>query len=173
MAPTDLPLPAWILFAAAIIQTTAAVIQVAQGRRPRTSTATGAGVGPGVRFGLAALVLEFGGWLVARELADDLVLARAGVFAPAVVAGAVAFLRCLGDLLTTPPPPPPPPLRNAPIDPAKRDIWHAITREDNERYERALAASRRSPALAFSLVLGAAGGLAVVYTSLVLGGVLG
>jgi hypothetical protein len=169
MLPTD-PWPAWILFAAALVQTAAAVIQLTQsGSGRRTAT----GVHAGVRVGLAALVLEFGAWLATRVLPGDADLVRMGVYAPAAVAGCVAFLMCLGALLTTPPAPAPPRERNAPLDPRKLEAWHAVRQTDRERYERELAESQRTPSLVFSLVLGAAGGLAVVATSLELAGILG
>jgi len=169
--PSD-PWPAWVLFAAAIIQTIAAVIQVTQGGQ-RSGTRTGPGISAGVRCGLAALVLEFGGWLAARALPDDLGPVRAAVFAPAVLVGGAAFLMCLRSLLATPPTPAPPRRRNAPLDPRYLGALRAAGQADEERYERELAESRHTPGRVLSLVLGAAGGIAVVATSLELAGVLG
>lgn len=171
MLPTD-PWPAWILFAAALVQTVAAIIQVGQSRRRPGTARAGTGVSTGVRFGLAALVLEFGGWLAARQFTDGPFLVRVGVFAPAILLGGIAFFRCLGNLLASPAPPPPPRRHNVPLDPRKIGAWHTVERQEQERYERALEESRQSPSLVFSLVLGAAGALAVVGTSLQLAGVL-
>ncbi|SDH82632.1 hypothetical protein SAMN05192558_105231 [Actinokineospora alba] len=166
--PTDF-WPAWISFAAALIQTTAAIIQVNQGRRG--STAIGPGVSTGVRYGLAALVLELGGWLVARSFDSGPSWVAPAAFAPAVVLGVAAFLKCLRELLTTPPAPERPRPVNAPLNPNHLGLAQRVMDDREREYQRELRESRLTGAQALSLMLGAAAGLAVAYTSVFLSGV--
>jgi hypothetical protein len=167
--PTDF-WPAWISFGAALIQTTAAIIQVKQGSRG--ATAIGPGVSPGVRFGLAALVFELGGWLVVRNVDNGPPWLGLAAFAPAVALGVATFLKCMRDLLTTPPAPERPRPLNAPLNPNHLPMAQRVMDDRQREYERKLRESRLTGAQAVSLMLGAAAGLAVAYTSLFLAGVL-
>ncbi|MBC6451231.1 hypothetical protein [Actinokineospora xionganensis] len=167
--PTDF-WPAWISFGAALIQTTAAIIQVKQGSRG--STAIGPGVSPGVRFGLAALVFELGGWLVVRNVDNGPPWMGLAAFAPAVALGLAAFLKCVRDLLTTTPEPERPRPLNAPLNPNYLPMAQRVMDDRQREYEQKVRESRLTGAQAVSLVLGAAAGLAVAYTSLFLADVL-
>ena len=118
---------------------------------------------------MAALALEFGAWLVIRGFPDAPPAARLVAYAPAVLLGSIALVSCLRMLLRSPdrreePPPP-----NMPLN-GNVEAWRLEAERRRKKYERELAESRVSAPQALSLLLGAAGGIGIIYTSLTFSG---
>lgn len=159
----------WTSFAAAIIQALAALLQLRLGRR---AAAPIRGISAGVKFGLAALVFEFFGWLIATRVGVEATALRLAGYSPAITFGGLAFFGCIGHLIMTPEMPEPPHAINFPLS-GNRVPYEAEIKRRQMIYERGLLNATITPGHAFSLLLGAAGGLAVAYTSLHLAGAFG
>lgn len=156
----------WIALIAVLAQIVAVVIQFCQGGRSGVSAGCPRGVSAGIRIGFVALVFELIAWLLVGSTEIELSISPWIVYSPAVLAGTLAVLGCVSELMKAPPMPDPPQAPDAPLSPQHMEAYRLELARRQAAYERALAESKVPPARSFSLVMGAFVGVAVVFTSL-------